>query len=325
MGNDMTFQKNTNHSSIATLSIIVPCYNETEAFKTCKDSLNDILKKLKEKNKISSDSFILFVDDGSTDDTWKEIVESSNNNERIKGIKLSKNRGHQIALYAGLTHSDSDITISIDADLQDDILAIEEMINKYNEGCDIVFGVRNSRKHDTLFKRTTANGFYKLLTMLGIDQVENHADFRLMSRRAVNSLLKYNESNLYLRGLVKDLGYKIDYVLYERKSRLAGKTKYPIKKMLSLAATAITSNSIVPLRLITYFGLIVSLFSFIGVLQTFYIKLTGKTVDGWTSLMMSIFFLGGVQLLSIGIIGEYIGKIYIEAKHRPKYFIEDKT
>lgn len=326
MGNVMSLYPNKNiSSSIDILAIIVPCYNESEVFNTCRNRLNNVLINLIEKGKISPDSFILFVDDGSTDNTWEKIINSSKNDEKIKGIKLSKNRGHQIALYAGLSYSNSDIMISIDADLQDDIFAIEKMIDKYNKGNDIVFGVRNSRKNDTVFKRFTANSFYKLLTMLGVDQIENHADFRLMSRRAINSLLEHHESNLYLRGLVKNLGYKTDHVFYERRRRIAGKSKYPIQKMLSLAITAITSNSIVPLRLITYFGLTVSIFSFIAVLQAFYIKLTGRTVDGWTSLIMSIFFLGGVQLLSIGVIGEYVGKIYIESKHRPKYFIEDET
>lgn len=311
-----------NKNIIPSLTIVVPCYNESEVFSFCLTELTIILNDLISKNKISSDSCLLFVDDGSKDDTWKQIELSAESSTLVKGIKLSRNKGHQIALMAGLSVVNTDICISIDADLQDDTNCIYQMVDKYLEGVDIVYGVRNDRSTDTSFKRGTAGLFYKLMSKLGVEQVENHADYRLLSKRALNTLLQYKEQNVYIRGMVPLIGFKSEQVFYSRSERIAGESKYPLKKMLALALEGITSLTITPLRLISIVGFLTC---GITALAGFYVlidKLLGNTVEGWTSLMIAIFFLGGVQMLSLGVIGEYVGKIYIESKNRPKFFIE---
>lgn len=311
-----------NKNIIPSLTIVVPCYNESEVFSFCLTELTIILNDLISKNKISSDSCLLFVDDGSKDDTWKQIELSAESSTLVKGIKLSRNKGHQIALMAGLSVVNTDICISIDADLQDYTNCIYQMVDKYLEGVDIVYGVRNDRSTDTSFKRGTAGLFYKLMSKLGVEQVENHADYRLLSKRALNALLQYKEQNVYIRGMVPLIGFKSEQVFYSRSERIAGESKYPLKKMLALALEGITSLTITPLRLISIVGFLTC---GITALAGFYVlidKLLGNTVEGWTSLMIAIFFLGGVQMLSLGVIGEYVGKIYIESKNRPKFFIE---
>ncbi len=308
--------------NIPSLSIIVPCYNESEVFQYCVTELKSVLQNLIQNKKITSSSYILFVDDGSKDNTW-QLIEKETQNIQVRGIKLSRNKGHQLALLAGLSSVDTDICISIDADLQDDVNCIEKMVDKYAEGCDIVYGVREDRSTDTVFKRFTANTYYKLLSLMNVNQIPNHADYRLLSRRALQSFLQYKEQNLYIRGMIPLIGFKSDSVYYKRNERIAGESKYPLKKMLSLALDGITSLSVTPLRLITIVGFLVSLFSAIMGISAVIDKLSGHTVEGWTSLMISIFFLGGVQMLSVGIIGEYVGKIYLESKQRPKFFIEE--
>ena len=309
------------------LSIVVPCYNEEEMLPITFESLRNKLAELIEKGKISSESFLLFVDDGSKDKTWELIDNENKVHKEVKGLKLAGNVGHQFALTAGLIFAKDicDISISIDADLQDDIDVFEEMVDKYHEGCDIVYGVRNKRKTDSIFKRVTAQGFYKVMNFFGAKTIYNHADFRLMSKRALEQFSKYSEENLYLRGIVPLIGYKTDCVYYDRKVRVAGKSKYPLRKMIALAVEGITSFSVKPIRSIVLLGFIsvlLSLAACVYALVSFFLK----TVEpGWTSLIVSIWFLGGVQLISIGLIGEYIGKIYMEVKRRPRYNIEKYT
>jgi glycosyltransferase involved in cell wall biosynthesis len=312
-------------SKIPSLAIVVPCYNEKSAFPYCLDGLTKVLSSLISKGKISDNSYIFFVDDGSKDNTWEQIKSASIKSSFVRGLKLSRNRGHQIALMAGLSNTDTDITVSIDADLQDDIGCIEIMVDKYNEGFEIVYGVRNNRDSDSAFKRTTANKFYSLMAKLGVNQVPNHADFRLLSRTALNALNKFKEQNIYLRGMIPLLGYKSTKVYYCREERVAGESKYPLKKMISLALEGITSLTITPLRMIAVAGIVTCLLSSIAAIYAVIDKIQGNTVAGWTSVMIAIFFLGGVQMLSLGIIGEYIGKIYMESKNRPKFFIEENT
>lgn len=316
MGNEM---RNKDKPS---LTIVVPCYNESEVFTFCLKELTRILNDLITRDKISPDSYVLFVDDGSKDNTWEQIENAAQENSFVRGIKLSRNKGHQIALLAGLSVVTTDISISIDADLQDDTNSIFEMVDKYLEGADIVYGVRNNRATDTKFKRRTAGIFYKLMSKLGVEQVENHADYRLLSRRALEALKQYKEQNVYIRGMIPLLGFKSEKVFYSRNERVAGESKYPLKKMLALALEGITSLTITPLRLIAIGGFITSAISALAGVYVVIDKLAGNTVEGWTSLMIAIFFLGGVQMLSLGIIGEYIGKIYMESKNRPKFFIE---
>ena len=306
-----------------TLAIVVPCYNESAVFPHTLRTLSALLHELTATGEISGDSYLLFIDDGSRDDTWQQIVAAQS--AQIRGIKLSRNAGHQTALMAGLSAIDSDISISIDADLQDDIACIPQMIAAYKSGSDIVYGVRNDRSSDSAFKKHSANSYYKIMDWLGVQQIPNHADYRLMSRRAVNALLAYKENNLYLRGMIPLLGFPSSQVYYQRKERLAGESKYPLRKMLALALEGITSHSIIPLRLISLLGISTSLITFFFGIYAIIIKFSGGAVDGWTSLILSIFFLGGIQLICLGIIGEYIGKIYLESKHRPKYFIEAAT
>ena len=309
------------------LSIVVPCYNEEEMLPITFESLRNKLAELIEKGKISPESFLLFIDDGSKDKTW-ELIENENKiHKEVRGLKLAGNVGHQFALTAGLIFAKDicDISISIDADLQDDIDVFEEMVDKFHEGNDIVYGVRNKRKTDSIFKRVTAQTFYRVMNFFGAKTIYNHADFRLMSKRALEQFSKYSEENLYLRGIVPLIGYKTECVYYDRKVRVAGKSKYPLRKMLALAIEGITSFSVKPIRYIVLLGFLsvfLSIAAFVYALVSYFLK----TVEpGWTSLIVSIWFLGGVQLISIGLIGEYIGKIYMEVKRRPRYNIEKYT
>ncbi len=306
------------------LALVVPCYNEEEVLEISAKELKRVLTDLIEKKKISEDSFVLFVNDGSKDKTWELIEKEHKESSMICGLKLAGNVGHQFALTAGLIAAKdmADITVSIDADLQDDTSVIEEMIDKYHEGKDIVYGVRNDRTKDSWFKRTTAQGFYKVMDVMGVKTVYNHADFRLMSKRAVEHFSKYEETNLYLRGMMPLIGYETDCVYYERKERVAGESKYPLKKMLALAWNGITSFSIKPISMITGLGFLIIVLSLIAAIYAFVSYFCGNVEPGWTSLILSIWFLGGVQLLAVGMIGQYIGKIYIEVKHRPRYNIE---
>ena len=309
------------------LSIVVPCYNEEEMLPITFESLRNKLKELIEKGKISPESFLLFIDDGSKDKTWELIDNENKVHKEVRGLKLAGNVGHQFALTAGLIFAKDicDISISIDADLQDDIDVFEEMVDKYHEGSDIVYGVRNKRKTDSIFKRVTAQTFYRVMNFFGAKTIYNHADFRLMSKRALEQFSKYSEENLYLRGIVPLIGYKTEKVYYDRKVRVAGKSKYPLRKMLALAIEGITSFSVKPIRYIVLLGFLsvfLSIAAFVYALVSYFLK----TVEpGWTSLIVSIWFLGGVQLISIGLIGEYIGKIYMEVKRRPRYNIEKYT
>lgn len=307
------------------LAIVVPCYNEEEVLKLASEALRGVLNDLIGKKKIAADSFILFVNDGSRDRTW-ELIEEEHQTypAQVFGVKLAGNVGHQFALTAGLiTAKDmSDVTVSIDADLQDDVNVIEEMIDKFHEGNDIVYGVRKERKTDTFFKRTSAQAFYKLMNLMGVKTVYNHADFRLMSRRAVEEFSKYGETNLFIRGMVTLIGYRTDSVYYERKERAAGESKYPLKKMLALAFNGISSFSVKPISLILGMGMFIIFASLLAAVYALISYFSGHVVAGWTSLILSIWFLGGLQLLAIGMVGQYIGKIYIEVKHRPRYNIE---
>ena len=306
------------------LYIVVPCYNEEEVLHETSKRLEKKLNQLIGQNQISKNSKVLFVDDGSKDKTWQIITELHEQNQIFSGLKLSCNKGHQNALLAGLmTAKDlSDVTISLDADLQDDIEVIDQFIEKYKQGCDIVYGVRSARDTDTFFKKTTAHGFYKLMEIMGVSIQKDHADYRLMSKRALQGLEQFDEVNLFLRGIVKLIGYKSDVVYYKRSSRFAGESKYPLKKMLNFACDGITSFSVKPIRLVTALGFIIFVVSLIMLIYFFIIKLLGRTETGWTSLVGSIWLLSGIQLLSLGIIGEYIGKIYKEVKSRPRYIIE---
>lgn len=307
------------------LAIVVPCYNEEEVLEIASRALREVLDDLVKKEKIAEDSFILFVNDGSKDRTWELIEEEhAKYPVSVKGVKLAGNVGHQFALTAGLlTAKDmSDVTVSIDADLQDDVTVIEQMIDKFHEGNDIVYGVRSERKTDTFFKRFTAQAFYKIQALMGVKTVYNHADFRLMSKRALEHFSKYKENNLYLRGMMPLIGYQTDSVYYERKERVAGESKYPLKKMLALAFDGITSFSVKPISLITGLGAVIIVCCILAAIYALISYFTGNVVQGWTSLILSIWFIGGVQLLSIGLVGQYIGKIYVEVKQRPRYNIE---
>lgn len=307
------------------LAIVVPCYNEEEVLKIASKALREVLDDLVSKNKIAPDSFILFVNDGSRDRTW-ELIEEEHRlyPGQVRGVKLAGNVGHQFALTAGLLTAmeRSDVTISIDADLQDDVAVIEEMIDKFHGGSDIVYGVRRERKSDTFFKRTTAQAFYKLMALMGVKTVYNHADFRLMSKRAVEQFSKYKESNLFLRGMMPLIGYQTDSVYYDRKERVAGESKYPLKKMLALAFNGISSFSVKPISMILGLGLFIIVCSMLAAVYALISYFTGSVVPGWTSLILSIWFLGGLQLMAIGMVGQYIGKIYMEVKQRPRYNIE---
>ena len=307
------------------LGIVVPCYNEEEVLEIASKALRGVLTDLISKQKIAEDSFILFVNDGSKDRTW-ELIEEEHKKYPVSvlGLKLAGNVGHQFALTAGLiTAKDMcDVTVSIDADLQDDVNVIEEMIDKFHAGNDIVYGVRKERKTDTFFKRVTAQGFYKLMSPMGVKTIYNHADFRLMSRRAVEQFSKYKETNLFLRGMMPLIGYQTDCVYYDRLERVAGESKYPLKKMLALAFNGISSFSVKPITMVTVLGVFILIASLCAAVYALISYFMGHVVPGWTSLILSIWFLGGVQLLSIGLVGQYIGKIYMEVKQRPRYNIE---
>lgn len=312
-----------NISNNMKLNIVVPCYNEEAVLRETTKQLSQMIDTLIDKGKITT-SDIVYVDDGSHDTTWSLIEQLQSQNNYVHGLKLAHNVGHQHALWAGLEYSADkcDAAVSIDADLQDDILAIEQMVDAYIDGCDVVFGVRKERKTDTFFKRRTALAFYGMMQKMGVDIVYNHADFRLMSKRAINELMLYPERNMFLRGMVKLLGYKSQEVYYDRKERFAGESKYPLNKMINFALDGITSFSVQPLRLITTFGFVVMLLSIIAAVYALVSFLCGSVVAGWTSLLISLWFIGGAILLSIGVIGEYIGKIYRETKRRPRYHIE---
>lgn len=309
------------------LTIVVPCYNEEEVLPETRKKLGNILNKLIDKKKISEDSKILFVNDGSQDKTWQLISEYTDNTSYITGIKFTRNYGHQNALLAGMgiAVDYSDMIITIDADLQDDVNAIPEMVAKYHEGYDIVYGVRNSRKTDTFFKKNTALAFYSMMKKMGVKLVPDSADYRLLSKRATKALLQFRERNLFLRGMVPLVGYKSTKVYYARKERFAGKSKYPLSKMIHFALDGITSFSIVPIHLILYLGILTVIISIGSMIYTLVEKALGHVITGWSSLMISIWFLGGIQLISISVIGEYIGKIFSEVKHRPRFNIEKET
>lgn len=309
------------------LYIVIPCYNEQEVLPITAPMFLNKLHELAEKKLVSENSRIMFVNDGSSDGTWDIIRALAASDEHYIGISQSRNRGHQNAVLAGLMEAkDScDISISIDCDGQDDINAMDDMVRAYLDGCDIVYGVRNDRETDSFFKRTTAQGFYKLLSAMGAEIVYNHADYRLISARALHELAKFKEVNLFLRGMVPLVGFKSTSVEYKRAERIAGKSKYPLRKMLALAGDGITSLSIKPLRLIMSFGVIVALLSFVGVIWAIVSALAGRAVAGWASMTCIICFVSGVQLICMGIIGEYIGKIYMETKQRPRYIISERT
>lgn len=309
------------------LYIVVPCYNEEEVIKITSQQLLDKLNELSKLNKISSESRILFVNDGSTDLTWSIIVKLARQDKHFIGISQSRNRGHQSSLLAGLMEvkDKADVVISIDCDGQDDLNAINEMIDRYHEGYDIVYGVRKNRESDTWFKRNTAQAFYKILNWLGAETVYNHADYRLTSSRVLKELDNYNEVNIYLRGLFPLIGFHSTTVEYDRHERLAGKSHYPLGKMINLAVNGITNLSIKPIRIITTVGILVSIISFFVIIWVLIGLIKGTTVQGWASTLGILSFIGGLQLLSLGIIGEYIGKIYLEVKNRPRYIISDRT
>ena len=309
------------------LHIVIPCYNEENVLPITAPLFLEKINELIDNNKISSDSKIMFVNDGSKDDTWNIICKLADENEHFIGISQSRNRGHQNAVLAGLMESRKmcDITISIDCDGQDDIDAMNEMIDKYYEGAEIVYGVRSERKTDTFFKRFTAESFYKVMSFMGVETVYNHADYRMISKRVLDEFSNFKEVNLFLRGMVPLVGFKSDKVFYERHERIAGESHYPLSKMLSLAFDGITSLSIKPIRMITGCGFIAALISLIGIIWAISSVVAGVTVSGWASLICVICFIGGLQMIALGIIGEYVGKIYMETKQRPRYIISERT
>ena len=307
-----------------TLYLVVPCYNEEAVLPETARQLESALQSLIDSGRCGASSRILFVNDGSKDRTWALIEELHRTQPHVCGLSLSRNRGHQNALLAGLmaAREVADCAISLDADLQDDISVLPEFLDKFHDGCDVVYGVRKKRETDTLFKRTTAQGFYKFMQLMGVDVVYNHADYRLMSRRALDGLAEYREVNLFLRGIVPLIGYRSDYVYYDRHERFAGESKYPLKKMLSFAIDGITSFSVKPLKVISNLGILISVLSVFGLLYALISKLVGAAVSGWTAIVASMWLLGGVQLLCLGVVGTYVGKIYSEVKARPRYRID---
>ncbi len=307
------------------LYVVIPCYNEEEVLQETTKKLKEKLKSLISEKKISKNSKVMYVNDGSRDATWSLIKKINAEEKLFTGISLSRNRGHQNALLAGLmvAREYADVVISMDADLQDDVDAIDEMLKKYAEGNAIVYGVRSSRKKDTFFKKTTAQGFYKFMHLMGVEIVFNHADYRLTSKRVLKDLETFKEVNLFLRGIFPLIGYKSDVVYYERSKRFAGESKYPLRKMLNFALDGITSFSVKPLRLILNLGVIIFIISILMLIYFLVIKIEGKAVQGWTFIVCSIWFISGLQMLSLGIIGEYIGKIYSETKERPRYIIAE--
>lgn len=309
------------------LYIVIPCYNEEAVLNKTAPVFSDKINELIAKDKISSDSKVLFVDDGSKDKTW-DIIKALHHKDNIfEGISLSRNRGHQNALLAGLMYAKErcDISISIDCDGQDDINAINKMVDEYLDGAEIVYGVRNSRKTDSFLKRTTARAFYKIMRFMGVETIYDHADYRLVSAKVLEELKNFKEVNIYLRGMLPLVGFKSTCVYYDRKKRVAGKSHYSLSKMLSLAISGITSLSIKPIRIITGFGIAVALISFIGIIWSVVSRLLDNTVAGWASLTAILCFLGGVQLISLGVIGEYVGKMYLETKARPRFIISEET
>lgn len=309
------------------LYIVVPCYNEQEVLEETTKRLTLKISELQLEKKISADSRILYVDDGSNDDTWDIINKLFNENNYVTGIKLSRNRGHQNALLAGLFEAaeHADMIVSMDADLQDDIEALDKFVDEYYKGSQIVYGVRKSRKKDSVFKRTTAITFYKLMSAMGVEIVYNHADYRLMSKAAVMELMNYKEVNLFLRGIIPMIGFKHSIVEYDRGERYAGESKYPLRKMLYFAIDGITSTSVRPIRMITMFGLISMLVSFVYAIYVLVGYFNGQTVQGWTTSILLLCFFGGAQVMCTGIVGEYVGKIYLETKARPRYIVEKKV
>lgn len=309
------------------LFIIIPCYNEQEVLPITAPLFLKKLNDLIAKDKIHSNSKILFINDGSHDNTWNIICELANKDPHYAGIAQSRNRGHQNAVLAGLMEAKDrcDITISIDCDGQDDINAMDAMVDAYLDGCEIVYGVRSRRNTDTFFKRFTAEGFYKLMNWMGAEVVFNHADYRLISSRVLWEFAEFKEVNIFLRGMIPLVGFKSTSVYYERTERIAGESHYPLKKMLSLAFDGITSLSVKPIRIITVMGILIAALSFIGVVWAVIGALIGKTVAGWASTVCIVCFMGGIQLLCLGVIGEYIGKIYLETKRRPRYIISERT
>ena len=311
----------------AVLYIVIPCYNEEKVLSITIGIFLEKMQKLIQDEKIDEKSRIMFVNDGSKDRTWEIILELAKKDEHFIGISQSRNRGHQNAVLAGLMEAKDccDITISIDCDGQDDINAMDQMIEEYYDGCEIVYGVRNKRETDTIFKRCTAQGFYKFLNAMGAEVVYNHADYRLVSSRVLQEFANYKEVNLFLRGMFPLVGFKSTSVYYERHERIAGESHYPLRKMLALAFDGITSLSVKPIRMITELGIIIAMLSFAGVIWSIVMALLGRTVAGWASMVCIVAFIGGVQLICTGVIGEYIGKIYMEVKHRPRYIISERT
>lgn len=309
------------------LYIVIPCYNEEKVLPITAPMFLKKIQDLSAAGKVSQDSRVLFVNDGSKDNTWNIIKDLSKADPHYIGICQSRNRGHQNAVLAGLMEAKDkcDITISIDCDGQDDINAMDAMVDAYLDGCEVVYGVRSKRDTDTFFKRFTAEGFYKLMNWMGAEVVFNHADYRLISSRVLQEFANFKEVNIFLRGMIPLVGFKSTSVYYERAERIAGESHYPLKKMLALAFDGITSLSVKPIRMITGFGVTVSILSFVGVLWALISQLTGSTVSGWASTMCVICFMGGVQLVCLGVIGEYVGKIYMETKHRPRYIISERT
>lgn len=311
----------------AILYIVVPCYNEEKVLPITSGMFLEKVQKLIQTEKIDEKSRIMFVNDGSKDRTWEIILELAKKDEHFIGISQSRNRGHQNAVLAGLMEAKDccDITISIDCDGQDDINAMDQMVEEYYDGCEIVYGVRSNRETDTIFKRCTAQGFYKFLNAMGAEVVYNHADYRLVSSRVLQEFANYKEVNLFLRGMFPLVGFKSTSVYYERHERIAGESHYPLRKMLALAFDGITSLSVKPIRMITELGIIIAMLSFAGVIWSIVMALLGRTVAGWASMVCIVAFIGGVQLICTGVIGEYIGKIYMEVKHRPRYIISERT
>lgn len=308
------------------VAIVIPCYNEEAVLAVTAGRMAGIVRDMQARSLVSAQSTVNFVDDGSRDATWRMIEQLAANDPLIRGIKLSRNRGHQNALMAGLMSVEGDATISVDADLQDDLDAIEVMILKFREGCEVVYGVRKRRDTDTFFKRFTAEGYYKVLALVGVDVVFNHADYRLLGRVAIEALREYGEVNLFLRGIIPQLGFKSDVVMYDRQDRFAGESKYPLSKMLSLAWNGLTSFSSKPLRWITIAGTLISFISFgIGTWALLLGLFSDRVLPGWASTVIPMYFMGGIQLLSLGIIGEYVSKIYLETKRRPRFIIEKRV
>lgn len=309
---------------MSTVYFVIPCYNEEAVLPETVKELTAQLQSMVQEGLADEKSRMLFVDDGSKDRTWELIEQFHTENQFVNGLKLAHNRGHQNALLAGLmtAKDEADCAISLDADLQDDVSVLPQFVQKFQDGCDVVYGVRNKRETDTWFKRTTAEGFYKVMAKLGVDIVFNHADYRLMSKCVLDALSEYKEVNLFLRGIVPLIGYRSDYVYYDRHERFAGESKYPLKKMISFAMDGITSFSVKPLKIISNIGIFVALISIIGLLYALISHFLGNTVSGWTAIVCSIWLLGGVQMLCLGVVGEYIGKIYSEVKGRPRFRIE---